>query len=79
MKRIPKSEFKPKSFEYFRLVEERGETLVVTDRGKESILVQPWPASGAQGSSAGALAGAIVRWDAPEEPAAGAEEWEATR
>jgi hypothetical protein len=30
---VLKSQFKPRSLEYFRLMEESGETLIITDRG----------------------------------------------
>ena len=36
---ISKSQFKPRSLEYFRLIEESGETLIITDRGRPVLKV----------------------------------------
>ena len=37
-----KSEFKAKALEYFRLVEETGDPIVITDRGTPTIEVRPF-------------------------------------
>ena len=39
-----KSQFKPRSLEYFRLIEESGETLIITDRGRPVLKVIPYTA-----------------------------------
>ena len=68
MKRISKSEFKPRAFEILRLVEQRGESIVITDHGIDAVRIEP---SGGTGSrSVGALEGVIVHWDRPTEPVA---------
>ena len=72
MKTISKSAFKPKAFEYLRLVE-HGESLVITDRGKPVARVVPF--DGGAGSARGALAGSITRYERPIDPV-GAEDWE---
>lgn len=66
MRRIPKSEFKPRAFEFLRFVEEQGETLVVTDHGRDSVRIEP--AVEMHRSAAGALEGSLLRYDSPEEP-----------
>ena len=39
MKTVPKAQFKPKAFEYFRMVEETGEELIITDHGKPVLKI----------------------------------------
>ena len=39
MRRIPKAQFKPKAFEYFRMVEETGEEITITDHGKAVLRI----------------------------------------
>ena len=70
MKTVTKSEFKPRSFEYFRLVE-GGETLVITNHGRPVAKIVPY-----QGQSAtGVLTGVIKSYQDPTEPVS-EEEWE---
>mgnify|MGYP006299370561 FL=1 len=74
MKKVPKSAFKPKAFEYFRMVEEQGEPVIVTDHGRDAVRIEPiLPHAG---SSKDALKGSILRYEAPEEPV-GEGDWEA--
>ena len=42
---VSKSQFKPRSLEYFRLIEESGETLIITDRGRPVLKVMPYTAN----------------------------------
>jgi antitoxin (DNA-binding transcriptional repressor) of toxin-antitoxin stability system len=42
---VSKSQFKPRSLEYFRLIEESGEMLIITDRGKPVLKVMPYTAN----------------------------------
>ncbi len=39
MKTVPKAQFKPKAFAYFRMVEETGEDLIITDHGKAGMRI----------------------------------------
>lgn len=41
MKKVSKSGFKAKMFEYFRELEERGDELIVTDFGKPVLKITP--------------------------------------
>lgn len=72
---VKKSALKPKVFEYLRLVEERGEPLIVTDRGRPVVTISP--ISHQSRSAEGALAGVIKRYERPEEPVDD-HTWEAT-
>ncbi|TVR85884.1 MAG: type II toxin-antitoxin system Phd/YefM family antitoxin [Spirochaetaceae bacterium] len=74
MKRVPKSEFKPKAFEYFRVVESDGEPIMVTDHGRDAVQISPAQQAG-RGSAAGALEGAIMSYEQPEAPVA-ENDWE---
>jgi prevent-host-death family protein len=76
MIKISKSKFKPRAFELFRLVEERRETLVITDRGKPVLKVVPFEED--DEADLAALRGVLVRYDDPLEPV-GEAEWEADR
>jgi hypothetical protein len=54
-------------------VEQRGESIVITDYGIDAVRIEP---SGSTGSpSAVALEGVIVYWDRPTEPIA-EDDWE---
>jgi len=76
MIKISKSKFKPRAFELFRLVEERRETVIITDRGKPVLKIVPLEED--DEPELAALRGTLVRYDDPLEPV-GAEEWEADR
>ena len=39
---VSKSKFKPQALKYFRRVEESGESLVITDRGKPVLKILPY-------------------------------------
>jgi prevent-host-death family protein len=74
-KHVSKSEFKPKALAYLRDVETTGEALVVTDRGRPVVRIEPYaPADDVLAR----LRGFVVRFDDPTEPVA-TEDWEATR
>jgi prevent-host-death family protein len=72
-KQVSKSEFKPKALAFLRQVEESGEPLVVTDRGRPVVRIEPYePAADVLER----LRGCVVRYDDPLEPVADAD-WEA--
>ena len=66
MKIIQKSKFKPKAFEYFRLVE-HGESIVVTDHGRAIAKIVPYSE---QPDAMGSLVGALHAYHRPLEPVA---------
>ena len=74
--RISKSQFKPKSLEYFRQVQETGEPIIITDHGKPVLKIMPYAPS--PDDLLKALRGSVVRYDDPLEPV-GADEWEALK
>ncbi len=39
---VSKSQFKPRSLEYFRRVEQTGENLVITDHGRPVLKIVPY-------------------------------------
>jgi prevent-host-death family protein len=72
-KTVSKSQFKPRALAYLREVEETGEPLVLTDRGRPVLRIAPYaPAA----ETLAALRGCVVRYDAATEPVA-LEDWEA--
>ena len=73
MKVVQKSKFKPKAFEYFRLVEQ-GESIVITDHGRPVARIVPY--SEGPGDAVGSLRGTLVAYWDPLEPV-GEADWEA--
>jgi prevent-host-death family protein len=74
MKTVSKSQFKPRVLEYLREVETSGEPLVVTDRGRPVVRIEPYRAGD---DILELLRGCVVRYDDPTEPVA-VDEWEAS-
>jgi antitoxin (DNA-binding transcriptional repressor) of toxin-antitoxin stability system len=71
---VSKSQFKPRSLEYFRLIEETGETMIITDRGKPVLKVMPYTAN--PDNSLKILRNSVLKYDDPTEPVA-LEDWKA--
>ena len=73
---ISKSKFKPMALEYFRRVQETGEEIVITDRGKPVVKIVP-----AQEEPTVTvtilekLRGTLIRYEDPFAPV-GIEDWE---
>ena len=66
-KAVSKSEFKPRALAYLREVEETGEPLVLTDRGRPVLQITPYaPAD----ETLAALRGCVVRYDDATGPVA---------
>ena len=74
--KVPKSSFKPKAFEYFRLVEETRQEILITDHGRAVARISP--VDEADEHELSALRGLVVKYVDPYEPV-GAEDWEASR
>ena len=72
-KTVSKSQFKPKALAYLREVEESGEALVITDRGRPVVRVAPFAPAAA---TLERLRGCVIRYDRPTDPVA-VEDWEA--
>jgi prevent-host-death family protein len=74
-KTVSKSEFKPRALAYLREVEVSGDALVITDRGRPVVRIEPYrPAR----ETLERLRGCVVRYEEPTEPVA-ADDWEAAR
>lgn len=74
--KVSKSQFKPRSLEYFRQVEQSKEELVITDRGRPVVKIVPYAEDAADRLAA--LRGSVIRYEDPTEPIEpGA--WEALR
>ncbi len=70
---ISKSQFKPRSLEYFRRVEKTGEELVITDHGKPVLKITPYEED--PKACLRSLRGTVLRYEAPFEPVA-ENEWD---
>jgi prevent-host-death family protein len=70
---VSKSKFKPQALEYFRQVEESGEPLIITDRGKPVLKILPYSKHPIKGLTA--LRGSVVKYEKPLEPV-GEGDWE---
>jgi len=74
--RVPKSRFKPRAFEYFRLVEQKRQEILITDHGRPVARIAPVEES--DECELEALRGLVVKYVEPFEPV-GPEDWEAAR
>jgi prevent-host-death family protein len=74
--RVPKSRFKPRAFEYFRMVEQKRQEILITDHGRPVVRISP--VDDADEHELAALRGFVVKYLEPYEPV-GAEDWEAAR
>ncbi|MBA4392092.1 MAG: prevent-host-death protein [Desulfobacca sp.] len=70
---VSKSKFKPQALEYFRQVEESGESLIITDRGKPVLKILPYSKHPLKGLMA--LRDSVVKYEKPFDPV-GLEDWE---
>jgi len=73
---VSKSQFKPRSLEYFRLIEESGETVIITDRGRPVLKVMPYIADAEDRLKI--LRKSVLEYENPTEPVA-SEDWQATQ
>ena len=63
---VSKSQFKPRAFEYFRLVQEQRETIVITERGTPVLKIVPFDDE--DDPDLAALRGTLVKYEEPLEP-----------
>jgi antitoxin (DNA-binding transcriptional repressor) of toxin-antitoxin stability system len=71
---VSKSQFKPRALEYFRLIEESGETMIITDRGKPVLKVMPYTDNSEDQLKV--LRNSVLQYDDPTQPVA-LEDWKA--
>ncbi|MBF0370858.1 MAG: type II toxin-antitoxin system Phd/YefM family antitoxin [Magnetococcales bacterium] len=79
-KRLSKSQFKPRALEWFRQVEEKGEELIITHRGKPVLKIVPYGEEKME-EEADPLAffrNSVIEYKDPLEPV-GLEDWEALK
>ncbi len=74
--RVPKSRFKPRAFEYFRLVEQKRQEILITDHGRPVVRISP--VEEADEGELEALRGLVRKYVEPFE-SVGVEDWEASR
>lgn len=75
-KSIPKSKFKPKTFELFRYVESTAKPLIITDHGKPVLKITPVRDEEAEGTAA--FRNTVISYDRPLDPVAESD-WEALK
>ena len=73
---VSKARFKPKALEYFRLVEETGVELIITDRGRPVAKITPYVPR--ETAAVKALRRSVLRYEDPMKPVA-VEDWEVQR
>jgi len=71
---VSKANFKAHALEIFRRVEETGEPVLITDRGRPVLRLEPY--YGEDDAVLASLRGSVVRYTRPTEPV-GADDWEA--
>lgn len=74
---VSKSKFKPRALQYFREVQQTGEPLVITDRGRPVLKLVPY-GSEPDDAALQALRGSVLEYRDPTEPV-GLDDWEALR
>lgn len=73
---ISKSQFKPRSLEYFRQIEQTGEELIITDHGRPVLKVVPYVSDPEEHFRG--LRNTVLKYDDPLEPV-GVSDWEALK
>ncbi len=73
---VSKSQFKPKSLQYFRQVEETGKELIITHHGKPVLKVVPYSEN--QTDVLKALRNSVLKYDNPTDPV-GLGDWESLK
>ena len=71
--KVSKSKFKPQALKYFRHLEESGEPLIITDRGKPVLKVLPYSQQPLKGLEP--LRNSVVKYENPFE-SVGLDDWE---
>lgn len=71
---VSKSKFKAKALQYFRDIEETGDSLIITDHGRSVLIIEPYIEDPQK--MLAELRGSVLHYDEPLEPV-GANDWEA--
>ena len=75
---VSKSQFKARALELFRAIEESGEPMIITDRGKPVLEVRPVKEK-PKVDPLEKLKGRVIWYDQPFEPAVDDDDWEVLR
>lgn len=75
-RRVSKSEFKAKAFEFLREVESSGKSLILTDRGRPTLELRPYQTDARDPLAI--LRGSLLRYHHLMDPVA-EHDWEAAR
>ena len=70
---ISKSKFKPRALHYFREIERTGRELIICDRGKPVLKIEPYAENPEEALKA--LRNTVIKYEDPTEPV-GLEDWE---
>lgn len=70
---VSKSQFKARALEYFRAIEQSGETLIITDHGRPALEIRPYKKS--EKDPLEQLRGSVLHYSDPTEPIA-EDDWE---
>ena len=73
---LSKSKFKPHALEYFRQVQETGDTLIITDHNQPVIKIVPY--TDKPEDALRALRHSVLKYESPLSPV-GMEDWEALK
>lgn len=71
---VSKSKFKPRALELFREVQETGQALIITDRGRPVLKIVPYAPEQDEGLLP--LRNSVLKYEQPTEPV-GLDDWEA--
>lgn len=74
LSQVSKATFKARALEIFRRVQETGEPVLITDRGRPVLRLQPY--YGEDDAVLASLRGSVIRYRKPTEPV-GEDTWEA--
>ncbi len=79
MKTVGAAEFKARCLRLIRQMNQDGEPMTVTNRGRPVAMVSPIPEQSRSASIIGAMAGTVLAYDDPLAPAADPSEWTSLR
>lgn len=79
MKTVGAAEFKARCLRLINQMNQDGEPLTVTNRGRPVAVLSPMPEQARSASIIGAMAGTVLAYDDPLAPAADPSEWASLR
>ena len=79
MKTVGAAEFKARCLRLIRQMNQDGEPVTVTNRGRPVAMLSPLPEQTRSASIIGAMAGTVLAYDDPLAPAAEPSEWASLR